>query len=279
MSDDRKTASAFAKSWNALPSGSVYTREQFEEWLQPLTEDDVLGRDVLELGCGNASLLVHMAAWSPARLEGVDLGASVRSARDNMAATGFDSWKITRADLTTFTSEGFDVVYCIGVLHHLGQPRKGLDSVIRNTRPGGRFHCWVYAREGNAVIRYFVEPLRRVCSRLPWWLTKYLVATPLALPYFIYAKTLARLSGWKPLERLPLYAYSLWIAQRGFGFFRHVAFDQLVTPQTTYFPKETIEGWFADATDLEPESSYVVMRNGNSWKFGGKVAENSPRRT
>ncbi len=269
ISDDRKTASAFAKSWNALPSGSVYTREQFEEWLEPLTEKDVRGRDVLELGCGNASLLVHMTAWSPARLEGVDLGASVDSARDNMAATGFENWRVARADLTTFTSEGFDVVYCIGVLHHLKQPRKGLESVIRNTRPGGHFHCWVYAREGNVVIRTFVEPLRRVCSRLPWWLTKYLVATPLVVPYFVYAKILARLPRWKLVERLPLHAYSLWIAQRGFGFFRHVAFDQLVTPQTTYFPKQTIEGWLADAAGLESGSSYLIMRNGNSWKFGG----------
>ncbi len=273
-SDDRKTASAFAKSWNALPSGSVYTREQFEEWLQPLTEGDVRTRDVLELGCGNASLLVHMASWSPAYLEGVDLGAAVESANHNMAATDFPSWKVTRADLTTFTSKGFDLVYCIGVLHHLKQPRKGLNAVIRNTKPGGRFHCWVYAREGNAVIRYLVEPLRRVCSRLPWWFTKYLVATPLTLPYFIYAKALALLPRGRRFERLPLHAYSLWIARREFSFFRHVAFDQLVTPQTTYLRKETIEGWLADFANLEPENTYIVMRNGNSWKFGGRVAVN-----
>ncbi len=272
MSDDRKTASAFAKSWNALPAGSVYTREQFEEWLQPLTEDDVRDRDVLELGCGNASLLVHMATWSPANLEGVDLGESVKSAQSNMAATGFESWKVTQADLTTFTSEGFDLVYCIGVLHHLAEPRKGLDAVIGNTRPGGRFHCWVYAREGNAIIRYFVEPLRRVCSRLPWWFTKYLVATPLVLPYFVYAKVLARLPRGQPFASLPLHSYSLWIAQRVFGCFRHVAFDQLVTPQTTYLAKQTIEVWLADADRLEPGSTYIVMRNGNSWKFGGRVA-------
>ena len=271
MSEDRKTASAFAKSWNALPSGSVYTHAQFEEWMQPLTEGDVRARDVLELGCGNASLLVHMAGWSPAHLEGVDLGDAVKSASHNMAATGFRNWKVTQADLTTFASQGFDIVYCIGVLHHLKQPRNGLDAVIKNTNPGGRFHCWVYAREGNTVIRYLVEPLRRVCSRLPWWFTKYLVATPLTLPYFVYAKILSRLPSWKLFESFPLYAYSLWIAQRGFGFFRHVAFDQLVTPQTTYLRKETIEAWLADSPRVEPESTYIVMRNGNSWKFGGKV--------
>ncbi len=272
MSEDHKTAAAFATSWNALPSGSVYNREQFEEWMEPLTAEDVTGSEVLELGCGNASLLVHMTAWSPARLVGVDLGESVKSAKQNMAATGFRDWSVNQADLTTFDSDGFDLVYCIGVLHHLAEPRKGLEAVIRNTKPGGRFHCWVYAREGNAVIRYLVEPLRRLCSRLPWWVTKYLVATPLVLPYFLYAKSLARLPRWGFLERLPLYAYSQWIARRELGFFRHVAFDQLVTPRTVYLPKETIEAWLEDSGKLEPGSTYLIFRNGNSWKFGGRVA-------
>ena len=276
VSDDHETAAAFATSWNTLPRGSVYTREQFEDWLYPVTEDDVRGREVLELGCGNASLLVHLTAWSPARVEGVDLGDSVTSAEHNMAATGFPHWRVTRADLISFESPGFDLVYCIGVIHHVAQPRKALDAVVRNTKAGGRFHCWVYGHEGNAVVRYVVEPLRRVCSRLPWWLTKYLVATPLAVPYFVYAKTLAQLPRWNALQRLPLHAYSLWIARRGFSFFRHVAFDQLVTPRTSYFRKETIEEWLRAYGGLEPESTYVVQRNGNSWKFGGRLATPAP---
>lgn len=276
MSSDERTAAAFATSWNALPSGSVYTREQFEEWMEPVTENDVRGHDVLELGCGNASLLVHMTGWSPSRLEGVDLGDSVVSARSNMAATGFRDWSIAQADLTAFTSSRFDLVYCIGVLHHLAEPRKGLDAVIRNTKPGGRFHCWVYAWEGNAVVRHLVEPLRRLCSRLPWWFTKFFVATPLALPYFLYAKCLARLPKRNLLERLPLYAYSLWIARRGFGFFRHVAFDQLVTPRTVYLRKEIIDEWIRGYECIEPGSTYLILRNGNSWKFGGKIACRTP---
>ncbi len=277
MKEDLETAAAFATSWNALPSGSVYTTEQFEEWMQPLAESDVRGREVLELGCGNASLLVHMAGWSPAHLEGVDLGDSVNSASSNMAATNFENWRITRADLTSFESRGFDLVYCIGVLHHLSRPKKGFEAVVRNTKPGGRFHCWVYAWEGNTLIRCFVDPLRRLCSRLPWRFTKYLIATPLVLPYFVYAKSLARLPSWKLLERLPLHDYSQWIAKRGLAFFRHVAFDQLVTPQTTYLKRQTIEEWLAGHEALEPDSTYTIFRNGNSWKFGGRVVTTSPR--
>ena len=229
-------------------------------------------KEKLELGCGNGSLLVHMAGWLPSCLEAVELGTAVESAGRNMAASGFGSWKLTRADLTTFNSRGFDVVYCIGVLHHLQDPAEGFRAVLRQTKPGGRFHCWVYAREGNAVIRHVVDPIRRVTSRLPWWVTKYAVALPLVLPYFLYAKLLKALFPTGVSEPaahfLPLAEYSLWIAKRELAFFHHIAFDQLVTPRTVYITRAEVDRWLS-APEIEPASRYVLFRNGNSWKFGG----------
>ncbi len=282
-SPDQATAQAFASSWNNLPPGSVYTRAQFEDWMAPLTAADCTGRQVLELGCGNASLLVHCAQWRPARLVGVDLGASVETAHRNSAAFPFVD--IVQADLVEYAGNGFDVVYCIGVLHHLKDPVQGFTSVVRNTSPGGRFHCWVYAREGNGVVIALVEPIRKVASKLPWWVTKYLLATPLVVPYFLYAKTLRLLHRWLGpraadwLSQAPLREYSLWIAERGFGFFRHVAFDQLVTPQTTYLSRTDVETWLAANPDVDPASTYVIMRNGNSWKFGGRRRDDAAKGT
>jgi SAM-dependent methyltransferase len=177
---------------------------------------------------------------------------------------------VLQGDLTTFESKGFDLVYCIGVLHHLKDPKSGFDAVLRNVSPGGKFHCWVYAWEGNLVIRMFVEPIRRIASKLPWWTTKYLIATPLVFPYFIYAKLLSALSFTNLFCKFPLYLYSLWIAKREFSFFRHVAFDQLVTPQTVYVKRETINSWMRGSNRIVPESTYIIMRNGNSWKFGAQ---------
>jgi SAM-dependent methyltransferase len=273
---DQQTADAFASSWNNLPPGSVYTPAQVADWFAPLGLDDIRGARVLEMGCGNASLMVHVLRWSPAQLDGIDLGAAVESAQKNLATCGFSNWTVRQEDLTTFSSAGYDVVYSIGVLHHLTVPKAGFDAVVRNTRPGGRFHCWVYAREGNALVIGVVDPLRRVASRLPWWLTKYGLATPLVIPYFIYAKALRALPRWPMLRALPLYEYSLWIAQREFAFFRHVAFDQLVTPRTVYLDRRTLEGWLAENERIAPGSTYVTMRNANSWKFGGRTREELP---
>jgi SAM-dependent methyltransferase len=270
MNGDAKTAEAFDASWTNLPGGSVYTREQFEEWLAPITRTDVAGKSVLELGCGNASLLLHMVQWEPSQITGVDLGSSTAAADANMRRTGYKNYSIVQTDLTTFSSDGFDLVYCIGVLHHLENPARGFASVLANVKRGGRFHCWVYAREGNRVIISLVDPLRKITSRLPWWVTKYLIATPLVFPYFIYAKFLRlfRRSAW--IAKAPLFEYSMWIAERPYSFFRHVAFDQLLAPRTDYIDKMTVDSWLSDPR-VAAGSSYVIFRNGNSWKFGGRL--------
>lgn len=271
MSIDQRTADAFSTSWNNLPLGSIYTKEQFNDWFEPISEADVNGKRVLELGCGNGSQLLHMADWSPGFLEGVDLGDSVKSAHENLSLTGFKNWKVTKADMSDFLGGGYDFVYSIGVLHHLKDPKKGFDSIVNNVKAGGRFHCWVYAEEGNSLIIFLIDPLRKLASKFPWWVTKYFLATPLVVPFYFYAKLLNCFRRYFFLKTLPLYEYSIWISRREFSFFRHVAFDQLVSPQTCYISRKTIESWVLANSRIDSGSVYIKMRNGNSWKFGGKV--------
>ena len=256
-----------------MGTGSAYTEEQVQDWLAPVLPGDLAGSTVLELGCGNASLLVRVGAWKIKHGSGVDLGSSVRTARLNIEKAGLtDVVTIIQADLTTFRAAvPQDLVYCIGVLQHLKEPHEGWNAVLENTRPGGRFHCWVYAHEGNSLVRFIVEPVRKVACRLPWWFSKYVLAASLVFPYFIYANLVARLLPVRYADRMPLGSYARWISKREFAFFRQVAFDQIVTPQTVYFRREEIKEWLADQR-VEPGSHYLIMRNGNSWKFGGKRA-------
>jgi len=268
---DAATAQAFADSWNHLDPGSVYSRAQFLDWFDPIDPATVQGTAVLELGFGNGSLLYHMAHFGPSRLCGVELGDTIATAERNLSQLDVPL-ELHRGDLTRVELGPFDLAYCIGVLHHLQDPSEGFVAVLRHTRPGGRFHCWVYAHEGNGLVRAVVEPLRRITSRLPWWITKYAIALPAVLPYFLYAKTARALHPWLPkwiAQSLPLYEYSLWIAERELSFFHHVAFDQLVTPATTYLTRATIDEWLSRDC-IDPDSRYVIFRNGNSWKFGGR---------
>lgn len=263
---DQITADGFALSWNNKPP--VYSMEQFTDWLEPLDGEDFENKSVLELGCGNGSLLFHLINWAPSQIIGVDLGDGIIQARKNLSV--FPTIQILQGDLVTFTSKRFDAVLCIGVLHHLENPKHGLDSVVRNTTPGGRFHCWVYGYEGNQLARLFVEPLRKVCRYLPWRVTDFIAVAAVA-PYWMYAKLLAKFKRLTWLRKLPMYQYSIWISKENFAFFRHMAFDQLIAYRTTYIRRSTIEAWLASYETIVKDTIYVIQRNGNSWKFGAKT--------
>jgi SAM-dependent methyltransferase len=276
ISIDQETADKFATSWNNVYDPSVYTKEQFLDWVSPWSEEDVRGKDVLELGCGSGALLFHMADFDPKSLTGVDLGDSIQAAEGLLGKRA----KIEKGDITQ-TQDLLgrlgkqDCCYSIGVLHHLTNPEEGVETLKQMTKVGGSFHGWVYAHEGNAVVRYVVDPLRKLVNHLPWSVNKYGVALPLSVPFFLYGrlcKVLKKCFG-ENLP-LPLFRYMLWISERDFNFHHHVAFDQLVTPMTHYITKERVESWLNDER-VDPTSTYIVFRNGNGWKFGGKIAKSS----
>lgn len=272
MSVDQTTADKFANSWNNVYDASVYTYDQFLDWISPWNEENVKGQSVIELGCGSGALLTHLTRFNPSSLTGVDLGASVNRARQLLG----DQAKIEVGDITNAQEliDRFgqqDKAYSIGVLHHLTVPEQGVETLIAITKPGGSFHGWVYAHEGNFIVRAFVDPIRKIVNHLPWWMNKYLVALPLSIPFFTISKTyqiLSKILG-KNLP-LPLYSYMLWISKRNFAFHHHVAFDQLVTPMTHYITKERVQKWLSDER-IDPNSIYIEFRNKNGWKFGGKI--------
>lgn len=278
MSQDRKdqeTADKFATSWNNVYDPSVYTREQFLDWVNPWTPEGLKGTSIMELGCGSGALLYHMASCEGSALNAVDLGSSVETAKQLLGENArIEIGDITQGDeiLERFGQQ--DHVYSIGVLHHLTVPEEGVETLKLMTRPGGSFHGWVYAHEGNGVVRWIVDPLRKVVNHFPWWLNKWGVAFPLSLLFYVFSKTCCLLSKFfgESLP-LPLFSYMLWIGKRNLSFHHHVAFDQLVTPMTHYITRERVEKWLDDER-VDDDSKYIIFRNGNGWKFGGKIKSN-----
>jgi len=272
MVTDLETSKKFSNSWNNVYNPSVYTYEQVTEWISPWNVSELEGQSVLELGCGSGAILYHLQNISSIRLSGIDLGSSVTTARKLL----HEDVNIIQADLTDHKKVlsllgKFDRCYCIGVLHHLSEPQKGFESLLKLTKPGGYFHAWVYAYEGNWVVRIFVEPLRIIFNQLPWWINKFFIALPLSIPFYFYAKlcSLLKKFGISNL-RIPLFDYMLWISKRDFRFHHHVAFDQLVTPTTHYIKRGRIEKWL-EHPQIDPNSIYIKFRNGNGWKFGGRI--------
>ncbi|HWP56508.1 MAG TPA: methyltransferase domain-containing protein [Candidatus Acidoferrales bacterium] len=196
------TAEHFAFEWRSFPEISELYEKQFLDWIHPIDRDFFRGKTVLDAGCGKGRHLLLAARFGARRVVGLDVSDAVEIARrntDNLANVD-----ILQADLChPPLRRAFDYIYCIGVLHHLAQPRAGFKALCELLRPGGTISIWVYGREGNGWIVYLVDPLRKLLTAslpltaikaLSWPLAAWLFALCRLIyrPANIYAKPLAR---------------------------------------------------------------------------------------
>jgi SAM-dependent methyltransferase len=118
-------------------------------------------KDVLEAGCGIATDGTQFAR-AGARYTGVDFSptalthARERFEREGLAG-GFVECSIT--DLP-FEEDSFDLVYSMGVIHHIPDTQRVVDEFRRVLRPGGRAIVMIYHRS-SFNYHFSIMVLRR----------------------------------------------------------------------------------------------------------------------
>jgi SAM-dependent methyltransferase len=234
----------------------------FDDWIAPATLADFVGRDVLEGGCGGGQHTAFVAAVARS-VTAVDRNtAELAEARH----PGLENVKWVDADLATMDlGRTFDVVFSIGVLHHTDDPDRSFENLFRHLRPGGRMIVWVYSAEGNALVRWLVEPARRLFLRhLPRGVLEFL-SRLLTASLYPWVHTVYRIP-W--LSFLPYYDY--FRNFRRLSFERNVlnVFDKLNAPQTRFVTADRAARWMSDDRFLSGSVSIRHYR-GVSYSLGG----------
>lgn len=259
-----ETVEQFGASWHVHDHKADYFPRQFQDWILPFSPADFAGKSVLEAGCGKGRHSRAILGWSPARLVAVDLSSAVELAAASVGDC--ETARFVQADILClpFACDQFDVVVCVGVLHHLADPEKGLAELWRVLRPGGTLVLWIYAREGNGWIVALVDPIRKaVTSRIPAAALRPL-ATLAAAALYLPLKLLYRPSRrWPRIARLlPYQEYLAYISDFPFHEIEHIALDHLCPPIAHYVRRITLEDWL---TRLGAASATFRWHHKNSW--------------
>jgi SAM-dependent methyltransferase len=256
---EKKTADAFGYEWTQFPELADRYRQQFLDWIRPVTPDFFKGKLVLEGGCGKGRHTAVVAGCGARDVVAIDLSHAVDAAFAN--TRNLANAHIVQGDLTQPPFKRiFDHAFSVGVLHHLPEPERGFRALVSRLRPGGAISAWVYGREGNGWIVHVVTPVReRVTSRLPHRLLD-VIATILTAPLFLATRLIYR-----PLQGrgLPYGPYLSYIAPFPFREQRHIVFDHLVAPVAYYLRRGEFAAWFQRAGLVDVR---IEHHNANSWR-------------
>lgn len=106
------------------------------------------GEQVLEIGCGIGTDLVEYAKHG-AIVTGVDLGLDqIQLTKLNFQLRGLPYRELREANVEQlpFADNSFDLVVCLGVLHHTPNTEQGIKEIYRVLKPDGKAIILVYAR-------------------------------------------------------------------------------------------------------------------------------------
>jgi SAM-dependent methyltransferase len=173
-----RTIRDFGQQWLAYPEVTGYfgSSALLADVCGPLLGlDEIRGRRVAEIGSGQGRIVEMLLEVGASHVVAVEPSTAFTVLRRNLERHG------SRVSLLQATGErlaptgDLDLVLSIGVLHHIPDPDPVVRAAREALRPGGRMLIWVYGREGNRLLLFFLLPLRRLTRRLPDALLKRIV--------------------------------------------------------------------------------------------------------
>jgi SAM-dependent methyltransferase len=167
----RSIRASFSREWDhhriedrTWGADVALRRERFPSQLD-VRPEELLGKVVLDAGCGNGSLANAMTSFG-CQVVGLDISTAVRRARSRYSQN--ESLAFVEGDVSSppFREASFDVVFSGGVLHHTPDTYGSFRQLAKMVAPGGLLYVWLYKPVPGKVLAVKSQ-MRRVISRLP----------------------------------------------------------------------------------------------------------------
>ena len=258
--EQRGSPDRFGYEWAEYSELRPEYEEQFRRWTVLLPENEWNGRRFIDVGCGMGRNSHWPMNWGAASGAAIDVDdRSLASARRTLAR--WPAVEVTKMSAYEIAFENsFDIAFSIGVIHHLAEPERALQQMVKAAKPGGRVMIWVYGYENNEWIVKYFNPFRRLLfARLPIGVTHFLSTILTGILWLLLRLGIGRIEYFHLI--------------RGFTFrhLRSIVFDQMLPRIANYWRRDEVEALFRGAglTDIR-----LAPVNNMSWcAIGTKAGE------
>ena len=243
---DRKTVESFGEEWNKFSHFSdeeiMNAGRQYFDIVTP----DMMNRHslALDIGAGSGRWSKYIAPHVRF-VEAIDPGLSVITAKGFLK--DLSNVRVSQAGIGSipFADNTFDLVFSLGVFHHLPDTEGAIREAIRKVKPGGYFLVYLYYSLDNRgplykTIFHLSNASRMVISSLPSSLKRLvcdLLAFTVYLPFVGLAKFVKLLAGENMSKKMPLAYYR----DKSLHIIRNDALDRFGTPLEKRFSKNEVE--------------------------------------
>lgn len=199
---------------------------------------------VLDVGCGTGRWSIYLSSKF-SNVYAMDPSKAIYAAANlTKDIPGVHLIKAS-AENIPFEDETFDLVISLGVLHHIPDTQKALNTIVKKVNKGGQCLIYLYYALDNRsffykMIFYTSSFFRFFISKSPSFLKKIicdLIAIFVYLPFIFLSKLVKTVLGEKWGNKIPLSYYS----NKSFNVIRNDSLDRFGTPLEQRFSKKQIE--------------------------------------
>ena len=249
----------FGFEWSKYCEIRPEYEEQFRRWLPFYKPSDWSGKVFADVGCGMGRNSYWPLKYGAKEGHSVDVDErSLAAARLNLSS--FPNSKVEFCSAYDLPWENeIDIVFSIGVIHHLEYPERALAAMKRAVKPNGQVAIWVYGRENNGWLLWALDPARKfLLSWLPLPLLHLLAIFPAAMLWVVVRILPNQLEYFRLLRGL------------SFGNVRSIVFDQMLPRISNYWRKDEVLSLMERAGLERIELAWVneISWAARGWKQG-----------
>lgn len=170
---DPRTIRSFGEEWKKFSAFSDHDIRIAGDEYFDIVPKELFGPDVLALdvGCGSGRWSRYLSQ-RVGQIEAIDPSEAIFHAAAANSDLSNVGWSQAGVDNIPFSDGTFDLVICLGVLHHIPDTAQALEKVVKKIKPGGHLLLYLYyALDGRGPVYRSLfrlsELLRKGISILP----------------------------------------------------------------------------------------------------------------